>query len=215
MSTFMRTLSLAATALALSACQSTVVERLPEGTVTDCPAEWRGGFVALDDRGKFDGDFAMFVTDDCAIEPLSADPKDGPPPELRLHPRFLVNGNVVLFADPEVRQLLELREDELRPAESHWPFHWTRDRDVLSLEPPDHRRVATLIVNGGIDGTTHWNSREEGFNILRGEAAALRDVLANGNLFDDAKPIRLAWIGKKRIDAVRAQRLAAKDGKAR
>lgn len=212
---FLRTLPLAAIALVLSACQSTVVERLPEGTVTDCPEEWRGAFVALDDRGKFDGDFAMFVTDDCAIEPLSSDPKDGPPPELRLHPRFLANGNVVLFADPEVRQLLELREDELRPPESHWPFHWTRDRDVLSLEPPDHRRVATLIVNGGIDGTTHWNSREEGFNILRGEPAALRDVLANGNLFDDAKQIRLAWIGKKRLDAVRVQRMAAKDGKAR
>ena len=203
--------------LLLAACQSTVVERLPDGTVTDCPAEWRGAFVALDDNGARDGDFAMFVADDCAIEPISPDPKDGPPADLRLHPRFLAGsgGAIVLFADPEVRQLLELREDELRPPESWWPFHWRRDGKVLALESPDHRRVATLIVNGGIEGTTHWNSRQEGFNILRGEPAALREVLANGNLFEERQPIRLEYVGRKRDDAVRAQRKAAKDGRAR
>ena len=212
---FLRTLPLVAAVLVLSACQSTVVERMPEGTVAECPAEWRGAFIALDDNGHRDGDFAMFVADDCTIEPLSSDPKDGPPPELRLHPRFLANGSVVLFADPEVRQLLELREDELRPPESQWPFHWSRDAAVLTLEAPDHRRIATLIVNGGMRGTTHWNSSDEGFNILRGEPAALRDALGNGQLFDDADPIRLEHVGAKRDDAVRAQRKAAKDGKAR
>ena len=203
--------------LVLAACQSTVVERLPDGTVTDCPAEWRGAFVALDERGRLDGDFAMFVADDCSIEPISPDPNDAPPADLRLHPRFLAasGGSVVLFADPEVQKLLELREDELRPPESWWPFHWTRERDVLTLEAPDHRRIATLIVNGGIEGTTHWNSRQEGFNILRGEPAALRDVLANGNLFEESRPIRLAWVGKNRVKALQVQRMAKKDGRTR
>lgn len=202
--------------IALAACQSTVVERLPEGASADCPAEWRGAFVALDENGARDGDFAMFVADDCAIEPLSPDPKDGPPPDLRLHPRFLVGSGspIVLFADPEVRTLLALREDEMRPPESHWPFQWSRDGAVLALEAPDHRRVATLIVNGGLEGVTHWNSQQEGFNVLRGDAAALRQVLANGNLFEDRQPIRLEHVGKRRDDAVRAQRKAAKDGRA-
>jgi hypothetical protein len=197
---------------ALAACQATVVERLPDGTTADCPDEWRGAFVALDEHGQPDGDFAMFVAEDCAIEPLSSDAKDAPPADLRLHPRFLARGNVVLFADPEVRRLLELREDQLRPPESHWPFRWTRERDVLSLDAPDHRRIATLIVNGALEGATRWTGPDEGFNVLRGDAAALRDALAGGKLFGAREPIRLEHVGERRDDAVRAQRRAARDG---
>ena len=58
---FLRTLPLVAAVLVLSACQSTVVERMPEGTVAECPAEWRGAFIALGRNVHLTPDFVILL----------------------------------------------------------------------------------------------------------------------------------------------------------
>lgn len=210
-----RTAGALASALLLSACQMTVVESLPEGAVAGCEPEWKGAWIALDDEQRRDGDVGMIVDDSCTIEMVAREPEDVPA-NLRLKPRFIEQPGVsiVLFEHAEIAQLIEIEAgDADRPQGGWWPFQWARADGRLLLHAPDHRRVATLIVNAALDGETHWTARDSGFNVLRGTPEQLRTRLLDDRLFSRDAPIRFERVGDDRRALERAMKKAHGGGK--
>lgn len=213
----MRAAILVACALLLGACQMTVVETLPEGAHSNCPSEWPGAWIALDDHMRPDPEIGMVIDAACTIAMVASDPKDVPA-DLRLKPRFLDQPgiSVVLFEHAEIARLIELKADDAeKPQAGWWPFQWARADDTLLLHAPEHRRIATLIVNAAIDGATHWSGRDSGFNVLQGTPAQLRTRLLDDRLFARDTPMRFERVGDDRRALDRALKQAARDAQRR
>jgi hypothetical protein len=201
------------TAAALCGCQVTVVENLPEGAGTDCPAGWRGAWIGLDELGRDDPDFGVHVAADCTLVVAAADPND-PPPDAPLHPRFVGSGDggMLLIGRDEVARLLEWKPDDPDAPPSGWvPLRWRRDGDSLEIESPDHRRIATLIVNGGLDGAVHWSSPDSGYNLVKGDAVSARQQLHDNDFFDGDDPTFLRRVGDDRRALDRALQRAKRE----
>jgi hypothetical protein len=190
----------------LAGCQMTVVERLPEGATTDCDADWPGAWIGIEDDGA-DADTGVLIDAACRVTLIPGDP--GPDDaEVTLAPRFLPEHAVVLFAEADVAAAVG---DDMPPTaqKDAWlPFRWSRSGDLLELEAPDHRRIATLIVNGAFDGVAHWDGASSGYNVMRGGPAEIRARLAQSSLFGDDDPIRLRRVGDDRKDVDRALKKA-------
>ena len=198
----LRRIGIAVGALALSACQSTMLESLPTGTATACPAEWRGAWIALDaDSGAHED--AGFVVDGACTLTL-VEEHEGKPRELRFTPRFASarGAQLVLFGHEDAAPLIEPQA----PAKAGWyPFEWRRNDDVLVLRAPDHRRIATLVVNGALDGTVTWGENE-GHVFVTGDAASITAALSDGRVsFGGGEGgARAARVGEGRRDLDRA-----------
>jgi hypothetical protein len=211
-SVLLRALSVLAAAL-LCGCQVTVVENLPEGADATCPAGWAGAWIGIDERGRDDPDFGVHVDAACVLSVTGADPKDAPP-AVTLHPKFLASGDagVMLLERSEVAQLLEWKPDDPSAPPAGWvPMHYNRDGDQIALESPDHRRIATLIVNGGIEGAVHWSSSDSGYNVVEGDAAAILARLRDSGFFERDDPALLRRVGNDRRALDRALRQAQRD----
>lgn len=199
----------------LAACQGTVVETLPEGATGGCPAALRGAWIAIDDDARAHADSGMFVSDDCATTVVESH-RDGPR-TTTLSPRFLPAGDagVVLYPHAEVARVLGWDADTAQPAGGWWPLEWRVRGRRLVLHLPDHRRIATLIVNGALDGEAHWTSGDSGYNVLRGDAQAIRARLLDEGLFDRGHDVELERIGAARRDLDRAIERARRDARRR
>ncbi|HVF34942.1 MAG TPA: hypothetical protein VND91_06430 [Candidatus Saccharimonadia bacterium] len=211
-----RTLLLAAVcAVSLTACQGTVVETLPEGVTSDCPAALRGAWIGLDDDDRAHADAGMHVADDCTTTVVET--HAGKTRESTLVPRFLTVGEagIVLYPHADVARVLDWKADTAQPAGGWWPLEWRRSGKRLVLHLPDHRRIATLIVNGALDGEAHWTSGDSGYNVLRGDAGAIRERLVEDALFDRDREIELERVGDGRRDLDRAIERARRDARSR
>jgi hypothetical protein len=207
----------------LCGCQGTVVEKLPAGSVRECPPEWGGAWIAQDEDGRDAAGGGMLVDRDCNASVISIDAKKVSKTTV-MHPKFFEADGIkyVLFEHGEVAEFLDWKDgDSDRPIAGYWPFHWLLDADRLSLEAPEHRRIATWIVQGALDGSTHWSSKNDGWNVIGGDEQAVARLLReHADLFDSNKPLRLRRVGADRaaLDAAlkRAERDEAKrDAKAR
>lgn len=209
--TILRCIGLALAALALPACQSTMLESLPTGAATACPAEWRGAWIALDtDTGaREDAGFVVAAvparadaaTGDCAL--TLVEEHEGKPRELRFTPRFASarGAQLVLFGHEDAARMLE---PDAPPKAGWYPFEWRRSGDVLVLRAPDHRRIATLVVNGALDGSVSWGDNE-GFVFVAGDAVAIAKALDDGRVaFGGEGGTRAARVGDDRRDLDRA-----------
>ena len=207
-----RRLVAALVALALSACQSTMLENLPADAASECPAEWRGAWIALDaDSGRHED--AGFVVDGaCALTLVEI--HQGKPRELAFTPRFArARGKqVVLFASGEAARMLE--QDP--PEKPGWyPFEWRRHDDVLVLRAPDHRRIATLVVNGALDGSVSW-SKNDAFVFVAGDPPAIAQALDDERVsFGGEGGARAQRVGEARRDLDRALERAQREAKRR
>ncbi len=182
-------------AMVLAGCQMTVVENLPEGAGVACPEEWPGAWIGIDEDGER-SDAGAFVDEACVVTLVEV--KRDELQEWKLKPRFAPG--LALFEHSEVAHAVELDADDDQPSGGWWPFRWSRSGDRIVLHAPDHRRVATLIVNGALAGETHWTGRDSGWNALSGDAAAIRTVLADEPIFGRDSGIRMQRIGAKRRD---------------
>ena len=184
----------------LPTCQSTSLENLPTGASTACPPGWPGAWIGLDaDSGEAE-DAGFLIEHDCATTMVET--HQGKLRATRFSPRFATAGGAKLvFIGPEdAARLFE----GAPPERSGWyPFAWRRNGDVLALSPPDHRRIATLIVNGAIDGTTTWN-RHDGANFVFGDAQAIAAALRGPVAFRDEAGFRLRRVGDTRRELDRA-----------
>ena len=186
---------------ALTGCQVTVLENLPAGATADCPAEWRGGFVGVDRDTNENAAFGVFVDEQCAFSIYDRE-KDRKAALVSVSPRYL--RNVLLVSSEDVAKVAAAKSDSSDPAPTGWqPFRWNRSGELLQIDPPDHRRIATLIVNGAIDGETRW-SNESGSNLIRGDAQAQLEFLTKHRLFGDAPPITLRHVATTRAKLERA-----------
>jgi hypothetical protein len=198
----LRRIGIALGAIALSACQSTMLESLPTGTATACPPEWRGAWIALDADSGAHEDTGFVVAGDCTV--TLVEEHEGKPRELVFTPRFASarGAQLVLFGHEDAAPLIAPQA----PAKPGWyPFEWRRSDDVLVLRAPDHRRIATLVVNGALDGTVSWDDDDK-FVFVTGDAAAITAALGDGRVsFGGGEGgARAARIGEGRRDLDRA-----------
>jgi hypothetical protein len=191
--------------LLLAACQSTSLENLPTGATTACPPAWPGAWIGLDDDTGAPVDVGFLVARDCTTTLVET--HEGKPRETAFSPRFAGgSGTFLVFVRSEdAAHLFEGRA----PQHSGWyPFEWDfaeggDEGDVLSLRAPDHRRIATLIVNGALDGMTTWN-RNECANFVYGDEAQIATALHRAVSFMPRPDMRLRRVGQTRRDLDRA-----------
>jgi len=205
----------AACVVGLAACQGTVTETLPEGASTNCPAALRGAWIGLDDGDGAHADAGVYVSDDCTTTVVET--HIGATRTSTLVPRFLPVGEagIVLYPHAEVARVLDWKSDTPQPTGGWWPLEWRRSSKRLVLNLPDHRRIATLIVNGALDGEAHWTSGDSGYNVLRGDAAAIRERLVDDKLFNRDHDIEFERVGDARRDLDRAIERARRDARMR
>ena len=199
--------------LALSACQTTVLEHMPQGASSECPLPARGAWIAVEEDGQDATDFGLLVHADCTLESRG---KDGPHPAKPPLPqaKFFVGAgkNLVFIATTDAYELAEVKPDTANPDKGGFMvFAWQRHGDLLELQVPDHRHVAHLIVDGAIRGRTLWNRQDEvvtAYNFLSGDEAAIAQLLARTDLFGEVKAMRLRHVGDDEKGLNRALRAA-------
>jgi len=199
--------------LALCACQTTIVEHLPQGATADCPAPVRGAWIAIEDDGREASDFGVIVHADCTLESRGKDGAHPAHPPLP-HAQFFSGAgkDLVLIPTSDAYELAEVKPDEKTYDKAGFIFFaWRRHGDVLELQAPDHRYVANLIVNGAVHGRTLWNSEGQAastYNFLSGDDAAIAQMLTRFDLFGEVKAMRLRRVGDDEKALNRALRAA-------
>jgi hypothetical protein len=170
----LRRLLLSLCALALGACQTSVVRHLPEAAVADCPAALQGAWRSRAGGGQ--DDFGVLIAADCSIHLLGGcDPLAEE--KIITAARYWQRADITLLFLPmaSVRAADDVPlEESLR--DTHLVVRWTAEDAGAVVDFPDHRRLATLIVNGAVNGATQW-SGSTGENIVESDAAALTDLL--------------------------------------
>jgi len=205
------------TTLALSACQTTVVEHLPEGAKSECPAPVVGAWIAVEDDGQDASDFGLLVHQDCTLESRGKDGAHPAKPPLP-HLQFFTGAGkeIALLPTPSAYELAEVKPDKSSDITSHdisgfMVFAWQRHGDLLELQAPDHRHVANLIVDGAVHGRTLWDNKDQLAtvnNFLSGDEAAIAQLLTHTDLFGDTKTMRLRRAGNDEKALNRALRAA-------
>lgn len=184
-------------AAALTACSTTSVQVLPTGASKDCPAEVRGGFVGIDSGSGKDSGFGVFVDDDCAVLVFDRE-KDRKAAPVPVDVRWFRAYVLAKRADVDRAASKSAPSSDAFAKESYgYVFGWSRDGDKLSIRHLDHRRVATLIVNGAIAGETHWRGTD-GDNLLTGSADDIAGTLERLDLFDRQSAGVLRYVGRDR-----------------
>lgn len=162
-------------ALALCACQTSVLRHLPEGAVAACPDSLQGAWRSRAGSNQ-DDDFGVVIAADCGIHLLGGcDPLAEE--KVIAEPRYWRREDITLMFFPmaSVRAADDMPlEESLR--DTHLVLRWSAENANAVVDFPDHRRLATLIVNGAVVGATKW-SGSNGENIIETEAAALTDLL--------------------------------------
>lgn len=199
--------------LALCACQTTIVEHVPQGAKAECPTPVRGAWIAIEDDGQEASDFGVLVHDDCTLESRG---KDGAhpahPPLPRAHFFSGAGKELALIPSADAYELAEIKPDEKTEGKAGFVFFaWQRHGDMLELQPPDHRYVANLIVNGAVHGRTLWNGEDQVasvHNFLSGDEAAIAQLFTRFDLFGEVKAMRLRHVGDDEKALNRALRAA-------
>ena len=207
----MRTLLALLAVFTLAGCQVTVLENAPTGATNDCPAEWRGGFAGVEPSTRESAAFGVFIDEACKFEVYDRERSlaEAPRP---ISPKFFPG--VVLIESKDVAKITDARADQKENFPIGWlPFAWQREDDELKLDAPDHRRIATLIVNGALDGETHWWSADSGANRLRGDADKQAQLLSTTKLFARGQPIVLRHVADERKEFERALERAHRKAK--
>jgi len=206
--------------LALSGCQNTTVESLPAGATRECPQEWAGAWIGEDDLRRDEADGGMYVDSTCVPGVVMRDAQKSAR-NTDIHPSFFdaAGGRYVLMPHAEVIKLLELHSDDAAPIPQDFvALRWSVQEQELVLVAADHRRVATWIVQGALNGYTSCHSDGDCLSIIHGDADAIARVLRDhgSQLFDgDEKAIRLRRVGANRAALDAAVAKADKEAKKR
>jgi hypothetical protein len=191
-------LALALPAL-LAGCQLTMVETLPAGATPTCPAEWRGAWIAIDESGRDDGDFGIVVHDDCGVESRDhGNPHPAKPP--LPHPAFFQTGKSKSLAFIGAADALDLiaaptSDEGEKPSTGYVVLAWTREGDRMSLRQVDHRRVATLIVQGAVPGKVNWQSESTSSTLIGGDPNLVAEIFNRYDFFEQSAPFSLRRVG--------------------
>ena len=212
MRNLMRALLALAPLMLLSGCQLTMVESLPAGAVPTCPAEWRGAWIAVDEAGRDDADFGIVVHDDCAVESRDhGNPHPAKPP--LPHPAF-AQGNggkalVFLGAADALELIAAPGNDDNRPSVGYVVLSWSREGDRMNMRQADHRRAATLVVQGALPGKVNWQSDNASSVLIGGDPNAVAESLTRYDLFDNGAGFSLRRAGDDAKALERALKRAA------
>jgi hypothetical protein len=189
--------------IALTGCESTTFDSMPAGASDACPVNWPGGWIAIDDQGHDDPGFAVFVSPQCAIENVSVTEKSPAPAALK--PMFWHNAGheyALLGVIDSYSLMAEKRDADSVPAPGYFMLRWEIENQQMALRAPAHKRVATLIVNGAIDGSVERKKDRSLHNVINANPEQLRTLLQAIDLYDDSIPSRLRWTGlvRKTLD---------------
>ncbi|MBS0569658.1 MAG: hypothetical protein JSS28_03555 [Proteobacteria bacterium] len=177
-------------AVLLCGCQDTLFETQPGTHVAACDARFVGPWRLLPaDSEKADDAFFVVVEPQCKRWRFIEDGKDDTKTENSVHVAFARVGDLTL---------LTLKEDQ--PAAHDPQARWSHGYRYLRYEfadatirlhPVDDKRVAHLIIDGGIHGRTERISREPGsqrgsddlHNFVAGDAQEMARVAQLDGIF--------------------------------
>jgi len=220
MSGFVRNVIRSAIALAflalLSGCQLTMVESLPAGAVPTCPAEWRGAWIAVDEAGRDDADFGIVVHPDCGVESREkGNPHPAKPPLPK--PAFFQGSNgkqLVFLGAADAFELIAAPSNEGdQPPVGYVVLAWTREGERMNMKQADHRRVATLVVQGALPGKVNWQSENTSTVIIGGEPNAVAEAFGRYDFFEGGGGFSLRRVGDDVKALERALKRAATNQK--
>ncbi len=217
----LRTILLALLIATLCACQTTVLEHLPQGARSECPADVLGAWIAVEDDGQDTPDFGLLVHKDCTLESRDKDGSAHPAHSPLPHAQFFSSAgkDLVFIPMTEAFELAAVKPDDKANARAKtgcMVFAWRRYGNELALQAPDHRHVAHLIVDGVVSGRTAWSDDDRiiwAENVLRGDETAMAQLLAHTDLFGDTKSMRLRHVGNDEKALNRALRAATSKAK--
>ncbi len=188
------------TAGLISGCESTSFESIPKGVSDTCEQNWPGGWIALDETGH-DADFAVFIDKDCTVTNVT-----GKTPGVTARARFftLQAQNYVVLNAIEAQRLLEVEPDN-KPVSSEPPnaggyfiLRWSYDNGYLAISAPEHRRVASLIINGAIDGSVERQPNRSLRNEIGGTPEQIQNLFERIDLYTEHPFAHLRFTGKSR-----------------
>jgi hypothetical protein len=90
---------------------------------------------------------------------------------------------------------------------------WNRDGERMSMRQADHRRVATLIVQGALPGKVNWQSDTASTVIVGGEANVVADTFNRYDFFEGGGGFTLRRVGDDAKALDRAVKRAAANQK--
>lgn len=197
----------------LSGCQLTMVENLPAGAVPTCPAQWRGAWIAVDEAGRDDPDFGIVVQNDCGVESREkGNPHPAKPP--LPHPAFFQGNNgkqlVFLGAADAFDLIAAPSADGDKPPVGYVVLAWSREGERMNMRQADHRRVATLIVQGALPGKVNWqNDGSTSTVIVGGDPNAVAQAFGTYDFFEGGGGFSLRRVGDDAKALERALKRAA------
>ena len=212
-----RSAAMLALLVMLSGCQLTMVESLPAGAVPTCPKEWRGAWIAVDEAGRDDADFGIVVHEDCGVESREkGNPHPAKPP--LPHPAFFLTSKGTALAFLGAADAFELidapvADGERRPDGGFVVLSWDREGDRMNMRQADHRRVATLIVQGALPGKVTWQSDNASTVIVGGEPNVVADAFNRYDFFEGGGGFGLRRVGDDAKALERAIKRAAANQK--
>ena len=196
---FFRSAAALALLVLLSGCQLTMVENLPAGAVPTCPAEWRGAWIAVDEAGRDDGDFGIVVHDDCGVESREKGNPHPAKPPLPKPAFFQANGGkqlVFLGAADAFDLIAAPSADGEKPSVGYVVLAWTREGERMNMRQADHRRAATLIVQGALPGKVNWqNDGSTSTVIVGGDPTSVADAFGRYDFFEGGGGFSLRRVG--------------------
>lgn len=174
--------------LAVSACNVTRFESPPGEALDSCDTRWRGLWIAHEDDGEL-GDAAIHVDEACRVLILDQAERGGPVKSVHVPSNFSRVGrdDYVVVSDLALKPLFELGPVPglvEQPARTFVLMRYRFRGDRLELYDIDDRKIARLVLDGGIEGTVLKSS--DGLQVyVQGDRARIAKVLSTHKLTED------------------------------
>lgn len=192
--TLFRVASIVVVLSALGGCVETRFESPPGDNIETCDVRWKGLWVGEKDEPK-DDTSAISVDEGCRVTLLDQPEKGGPFKEIRVPVNFVhVDGkDYIVVADAALKGMVKIPPAyaiDPEPAKSFFIDRYEAHGDRIDLYSVNDQLVAQRIIGGKYEGTVSKTTSELHV-FVRGDRAAVLDILRHGAIFNDKSNLQL------------------------
>ncbi len=172
---------------ALGGCVETRFEAPLGDNIETCDAHWKGLWTGDKPDAKTPG--AFWIDDDCRFTVLDQPEKGGPFKQIHVPVNYVHDDgkDYLVVADNVLKGLVELKAPyaiDPAPAKSYFFARYRTHGDRIEIYTVDDAHVATLIVDGTLQGTVSKTANELHVYV-RGDRAQMLEIVRHDSLFSD------------------------------